>query len=131
MKTRNIDRADLEANVVEALLDGARIVVVAATVDAGAGIFRTIAEAFVDDAGDMIAGAEVRKTKGRERLDLRNGGRLYTANARTADLSVRGIAVDRVYTPAGTGDKLLRVYEAATIQSPAATVLTYQERVEA
>lgn len=130
MKLSTVDRADLEADAVTSILAGQKVLIVSTSVDAGAGIFRTIADAFVDDAGDMVVDAQVRRTKGRERLDLPGGGRLYMANARTADLSVRGMAVDRIYTPAGTSDKLLRIYEAVTIQSPRPVVLTYADPVD-
>lgn len=130
VRNKRIDRAGLEAGIVTDALDGRRVLILAPTKEVAAGIFRTVADAFKDDDGKVLDGVTIKRANGAERIDLRNGGRILTGSTRSPD-RIRGLAIDRAYTPAGAGVELLRALEAATIQSAAAAVIEYPARDEA
>lgn len=130
MRIADMQRNDLEADVVGAALNGDKILVLADTRDVVRPIFETIADAFQGDDGKVMDGVTIRRQNGRERIELRNGSRITFGTVRRPD-SLRGLIADRVYTPDGTKVEVLRILEAVTITSPTAATLLYGIRVEA
>lgn len=130
MRIANMQRNDLEADVVGAALNGDKVVVLADTREDVRPIFQTIADAFQGDDGKVMDGVTIRRQNGRERIELRNGSRITFGSVRRPD-SLRGLIADRVYTPDGTKVEVLRILEAVTITSPNAATLLYGIRVDA
>lgn len=130
MRITNMERSDLEADVVGAALAGDKVVVLADTRDDVRPIFQTIADAFTGDDGKVMDGVTIRKQNGRERIELRNGSRITFGSVRRPD-SLRGLVADRIYTPAETKVEVLRILEAVTITSPKPATLLYGIRIQA
>ncbi|QIN94490.1 hypothetical protein SEA_WHYTU_21 [Arthrobacter phage Whytu] len=130
MRITDMNRNDLEADVVGAALAGDKIVVLADTREQVRPIFQTIADAFTGDDGKVMDGVTIRRQNGRERIELRKGARITFGSLRAPD-SLRGLVADRIYTPADTKVEVLRILEAVTITSPKPATLLYGIQVDA